>query len=132
MLEITLRPTLLAYQNTVAIDDRVIILDIEYHQRTDDWWISFLDEELQPILTGRRVVGYTSLTGGEIDDRLPSGVFMALLVGDVVRDAEGRVSSRPRAGELGRSWRLVYYTLDELLALDDGVDLLEPRSIVVS
>lgn len=131
MLEITLRPTLLAYQNTVTLDDVVVILDVEYHQRTDDWWISFYDEQGEPILLGRRVVGRWPLTVGTIDTRLPQGAWMVLQVGDIPQAVAGIVRDMPRAGELGRSWRMLYYTIEDLTADSGDPDLLEPRAIIV-
>lgn len=128
MLEIRLRPQLLAYRDTITLDGLVLILDIEYHARTSDWWISFYAEDGSPILEGRRVVGAWPLTAGALDPRLPTGGLLVLPVGDR-RAVAGVVPSRPGPGELGTSWRLVFYDLADLADFAPDVDLLEPASI---
>lgn len=122
MLEITLRPTLLAYRDTITLGGVVLILDITYHARTDDWWISFLDEELSPITEGRRVVTGWPLNIGVRDDRMPDGLFLAVRIGEGEADA--------RTGELGRQVRLVFLDADDVASLSQTTSPLVPRAVL--
>jgi hypothetical protein len=128
MLEIRLRASLLAYQNTIALDGVVITLDVTYHVRTDDWWLSIYAEDGTPIVEGRRMVSTWPLLLGTVDDRLPRGVLVLLPIG-TQQAVEGVRRDLPGAGELGDTWRLVYYDADDLAAFEEDTDLLEPRAI---
>lgn len=121
-VEIVIRPELLAYRDTVTLGGVILTLDLEYHQRTDDWWISWYDEELQPIVTGRRIVTGWPLNLSVYDDRMPQGMFLAV--------REGAGSDDARAGELGRAVKLLFLDADELAALEPESDPLAPRAVV--
>ena len=131
MLEITLRPQLLAYQNTLTLEDRVLVLDLAYHLRTDSWWLSVLEEDLTPIVEGRRMVEGAALVLGGRDPRLPGGVFLLIRLGERRVGEDAEAASGPGLGELGTSWRLVYYSAEELLEGEE-LDLLAPRSIKIT
>jgi hypothetical protein len=122
MLEIVVRPELLDYLDTINLGGVILTLALSYRVRTDDWWISFLDEESQPILQGKRIVTGWPLNIGVYDDRLPQGLFVALRLGEGESDA--------RAGELGRTVKLTFFEASDLAALGDEPDLLDPRAIV--
>lgn len=123
---ITLRPSLLAYQNEVVIDDTTLILDIEYRARTNDWFLSVYDSALSPIVEGVRVVSSYPLLRGTQDSRLPDGQLWAI--------REGSTQENARIGELGTAVLLYYATraeLDAILAAQANTarDLITPQAI---
>lgn len=108
--EITLRPSLLAYQDTIVIDGVTLTLDVEYRVRDADWWLSILDAQGAPIAECIRVTIGRPIPAGVYDARLPpGGVFFA------VRLEEGDFS-HPGPGELGDAVRLLWLTRDDVLA----------------
>ena len=121
-VEIVIRPELLAYRDTINLGGVILTLDLEYHARTDDWWVSFLDEEAQPIVTGRRVVTGWPLNLSVYDDRMPQGFFLAVREGAGAGDAQ--------AGELGRAVKLLFLDAAELAELAPDQDPLAPRAII--
>lgn len=124
-LEIVVRPELLAYENTVVIDDKILVLDLQYVNQLDRWMMSIFDELGAPIRTGIKLTTGVPLTLGLIDARMPQdGYFMTVRIGG----EEGPA----RAGELGREVRLLWITqadIDEELAEDPILDLSTPLKI---
>lgn len=122
MLEITIRPELLDYRDTITLGGVVLTLDVAYRVRTDDWWLSLYDEEGLPIITGRRIVTGWPLTVGVFDTRLPQGLFIALRLGEGEGDAT--------QGELGRDVVLTFWEPSDLADLAPAADPLAPRAIL--
>jgi len=122
MLEITIRPELLDYRDTITLGGVVLALDLSYRVRTDDWWLSLYDEEGAPIITGRRIVTGWPLLVGVFDQRLPQGLFIALRLGEGEADA--------RAGELGRDVVLTFFEPADLDALAPPANPLAPRAVL--
>jgi len=123
---ITLRPALLTYRNRVVLDNVVLFLAVQYRARTNDWFLSVLDAQEEPILEGIRVVTSYPLLSGVRDERLPPGQLIA------IRQSENE--DIPRAGELGDEV-LLYYIREEdveearLDAGTSGEDLISPAAI---
>jgi hypothetical protein len=108
--EITLRPALLAYQDTIVIQGVTLTLDIEYRVRDDDWWLTLIGADGLPIASGLRVTTGRPLPAGVFDPRLPQGGrFVA------VRLEDGNFDD-PRAGELGTAVRLLWVSLEDVQA----------------
>lgn len=104
-LEITLRPALLTYTDTILLLGQVLQLEVSYRVRDNDWWISILDGTGRAIVRGLRAVTGRPLTLGLFDPSLPLGQLFVVRLDDTYRDAG--------AGELGDVARLLFLTPQE-------------------
>lgn len=103
---IPLDPTLLAYERRLAVDGVELVFDVEWRARVASWYITLRQASGAAIVGPRRVATDAPLASGELDARLPPGVFIVVRIGG--GDAD------PDVTELGTLVQLQYWTPAEI------------------
>lgn len=88
------------YDFEIELDGVVYVFDMEWNDRDSGWYMSILDRDLTPLLSGRRVVTNWPLTNRYRDSRLPAGTIEAV-------DTSGS-ETEPGLSDLGDRVKLIY------------------------
>lgn len=100
------------YPMRVRLEGRDYILDFDYNQREERWYLSIADEEERPIATGIKLIANWSLLHPyRYDSRCPPG---QLTVSDI--SGNGSPPTQLELGE-GKRCELLYWTRAELDAI---------------
>ena len=96
------------FRETVTLSGTEYVLDFQYNQREDRWYLSLYDVDGLPIYVGRKIVPSVPLFRKCADPRAPIG---ALIAQTLTAD-----DTAPGLDELGTTKRvsLVYYEPGEL------------------
>ena len=100
-----------AYTYAIALDGLSFRFTFTFNGRSNDWHLDIAEENGTVIVSGIRLVVNWNLLGRKQDDRLPPGMLMLMSL-----DPDD--NSAPALAELGRRCSLVYYTEDDLDAID--------------
>lgn len=103
------RPDLTWYDMQVVLEDVTYTLEFRWNARELCWYMDLKAEDDDPIVTSVKVVVDFPLCNRVNDPRRPSGYFLA-------NDTVNLVGRDPGITDLGDRVRLLYLTLDEILA----------------
>lgn len=103
-IEIRIDPTAPNDDFSATLQGRFYYFRKVYNQREDDWYLSILDENKDPIVSGCKVFVDCPLFKRSQDARLPPGVVMAI-------DTSGK-RLNPGLNDFGVRVRLYYFELD--------------------
>ena len=107
--------TLSEYTQATSLDGRSYVFRFLHNPRLDRWSFDLLDQDEDPIATGRRVVCEYDLLQGVADERKPQGVIMARDL--TAPDFSPKILSQdPGLRDLGDRVKLTYFTEAEVAA----------------
>lgn len=105
--EIPLYPGVPYYDLRIRLTDVDYVLLLDWNGRENRFYLSLLDRENNPLVSGLKVLsGFPLLARRQFDPRLPPGTLWA--------QAEDRPTDPPTLQELGARVRLWYYEPGEL------------------
>ncbi len=108
MVEIEFLENNYRYQATYTLDDQVVTLYLDWNDRVKAWFLSFLDENDEIIVSGVRLIpGIALATDYRYDYRLPRGFFFLY---DIEQDP---ATSAVTEDNIGTRYRLYYYGLKD-------------------
>ena len=101
----TLRDGTAHYSQTVALDGRSYVMDLDYNARDGYWYLSLADSDAVPIpgCVGRRLVANYPILRSADPRRPPGELLMA-----------GGADTPPGLTTIGQGQALYYATADEL------------------
>ena len=106
-LDVSLDPTVLAYDQLTQLEGVEYLLSFFWSARESAWYLSLYDQDENPIALSIKLVLGTSLLAKFIDMRLPPGALMCY-------DTSGSGVDIASPGDLGTRIELDYFTSDEL------------------
>jgi hypothetical protein len=106
-------PEVFAYRQFVDLEQRTYLFRLDWNERDESWSLSIYDQDEEPLVTGKRVSIGADLMRGEVDNRLPQGILMAV---DVTQQhGEAGVS------DLGARVKLTYTEVATIEAIEAAV-----------
>lgn len=112
VLVINADPTLPFYTQRTSLDGREYILDIQFNQRENRYYMNLRDETGALIAGGLKLIANFPINRLISDPRAPGGAIYAL-------DTSGR-GQDPGEGDLGRRVLLIYIESDDIQASLEG------------
>lgn len=97
------------YQFTTSLENTTFTFVFKWNERDGAWYMSLLDGDGVPILTGRRIVINFPLLARVVDARRPAGELIAI---DTTNS-----KTEPGRDDFGKRVLLLYYEAADLQAL---------------
>lgn len=81
------------FEMTIAINNRNYVFSSYYNIRDESWYVDIANNDGVKLLEGKRVVLYSNLLRGVVDELSSEGVLMAIntakIVNEITRDNMG-------------------------------------------